>query len=405
MKRDKFIPNFLNNENNILKKKVKINNNDDNFKFNNVLYNSIKNKDLKLKKIETEKNIQSYENYEKSFNDIIEFHKFFTKKQLSDIDTIIYHSENNDGMFSAAIVYHYLKEFNKNKNKDILLIPEKPGKFTFKNKIFGKNIIILDLSLNTDFLNEIIKIVKSYIIIDDHSKTILNDQYIFNGNYHATCSYTWKFFYPKKDIPNSIIYVDNSDGKAFIPFIPKTFSTLFAQSTGIRLSHDKSSKALMKENTEILNDLWEMLIDDNKLKFLIYVGYYYHQVSESLKEQIAINAQPDKFQGFNVGVLNFNSPALSKPVCRQIITNFKNRNIPIDFALCWGYEYTAKCYRIQLIDDHNQKKIDMSEIAKKLGKIGGIEKSGGGHFHVGNFYWPHEKNGKDIWDLFKIQYL
>lgn len=404
MKRVKDIPTFLNNESDVLKKKMKINiNNYNNFKFNDILYDSIKNKKLKLKKNETEKNIQSYKNYENSFKDVILFFNFFTKKQLMNIDTIIYHSENNDGMFSAAIVYHYLKE--NNKDKDILLIPEKPGKFTFKNKIFGKNVIILDLSLKIEFLNEIIQLAKSYIVIDDHSKTILNDPHIFNGGDHASCSYTWKFFYPKEEIPNSIIYVDNSDGKSFIPFIPKTFSTLFAQSTGIRLSHDKSNKALIKENSDILNNLWEMLVDDNKLRFLIYIGYYYHEVSESLKEQIAINAQHVKFQGFNVGVLNFNSPALTKPVCRQIITNFKNRNIPIDFAVCWGYEYTAKCYRVQLIDDHSQKHIDMSEIAKKLGKIGGIEKGGGGHFHVGNFYWPHEKNGKDIWDLFQIQYI
>lgn len=376
--------------------------NNSNINFNNILFNSIKNKNLKLRKNSNENNIQKYKDYKDSFDDISTFLKKFTKKEINNIDTIIYHDENNDGMFSASIVYHYLKELNN--QKEIQLIPEKPGKFTFKNKIFDKNVIILDLSLKVEFLNEIIKTVKSYIVIDDHSKTLINDPNIFNGNNHAASAYTWKFFYPKKNIPNTIIYVDNSDGKAFLPFIPTSFSTLFTQSTGIRFSHSKSKEAILKKDNDILLELWDLLIDDKKLNFLIIIGFYYHQFSENIKEQIAINAKPAKFQGFNVGVLNFNSPALSKPVARQIITNFKNNGIPIDFAVCWGYEYTAKAYRVQIIDDHRQRSIDMSEIARKLGKIGGIEKGGGGHFHVGNFYWPHDNN-HDIWDLFKEKYL
>jgi len=35
-----------------------------------------------------------------------------------------------------------------------------------------------------------------------------------------------------------------------------------------------------------------------------------------------------------------------------------------------------------------------------MGKLGGHPKGGGGHLHVGNFYWPHGK-GKDIWDIFE----
>jgi hypothetical protein len=106
-----------------------------------------------------------------------------------------------------------------------------------------------------------------------------------------------------------------------------------------------------------------------------------------------------------VGVLNFNSPALSKPVCRQIITNFRNKGIPIDFVVLWGYEYTSNGYRIQLMDDHsNSAKIDLSNIARQLGKIGGHPKGGGGHFHDGNFYWPHN-NQHDIWELFNKNFL
>ena len=46
----------------------------------------------------------------------------------------------------------------------------------------------------------------------------------------------------------------------------------------------------------------------------------------------------------------------------------------------------------------------MNDIAYKLGKIGNHPKGGGGHPHVGNFYWPKTEK-QDIWDLFKKQYI
>ena len=130
------------------------------------------------------------------------------------------------------------------------------------------------------------------------------------------------------------------------------------------------------------------------------------EVQENLKEQIARNAQIRNFQGFKVGVLNFNAPGLSKRVGRQIISNMKKRGQHIDFAVLWGYEYTynVQAYRVQIIDDHQQTRIYMERLAKVLGKKGGHRKGGGGHPHAGNFYWPHKKN-QDIWDLFTKNYL
>lgn len=389
------------------KRKININNQNINKKnvnidFNKILYNSIKDKNLKIKK-NSDNNKISYNLYENSFDDINIFRKSFTKKEINDIDVIIYHDENNDGMFSASIAYHYLNENNPNKN--IELIPEKPGKFTFKDKIINKNILVLDLSLNKDYLNEILKVVKNYIVIDDHSETLLNDKRIFNGYNHGACGYTWKFFYPKLNVPNAVLYIDNSDGKLFLPFIPSSYSTLYAQSLGIEFTHSKSKEIMMKKKSgQFFIELWDLINNNQKFNYYIILGYYYDKHKENLKEQIAINARQAVFQGYNVGVLNFNSPELTKPVARQIITNFRNQGKNIDFAVCWGYEYTANAYRIQLIDDHKQTRIKMNEIAQKLGQIGGTKKKGGGHPHVGNFYWAKTHN-RDIWDLFTKKYI
>jgi hypothetical protein len=396
------VNNSTNKENNTNSENSNNEKNINNINFNKLLLNSFKNKSLKLKKNNSNQS-KKHDNYESSFDDINSFRKLFTKSEIDNIDIIIYHDENNDGMFSAAIAYNYLIE--NNSNKKIELIGEKPGKFNFRNKISGKNILILDLSLKIEYLNEIIKLAKHFIVIDDHSKTLLNNKNIFNGNNHSACGYTWKFFYPKKEIPNTILYIDSSDGKLFLSFIPPSFSTLFAQSTGIRFTHGKSKQLILKkQNGEFFIELWNLINNDTKLCLFIAIGYYYHQFSENLKEQIAINAIPAKFQGYNVGLLNFNSPLLTKPVARQIITNFRNRGQNIDFAVCWGYEHINNSYRIQLIDDHKQTRIRMDEIAKKLGQIGGNPKGGGGHAHVSNFYWP--RNSKyDIWDLFTKQFI
>jgi hypothetical protein len=389
-----------NNEDNNLNNNIELNK--DGINFNKILSNAVKDKNLKVKKNNTDSK-KSHNAYESSFDDIHSFRKSFTKREVDDIDVIIYHDENNDGMISAGIAYHYLKEHNP--DKVIELIPEKPGKFTFKNKIIEKNILILDLSLNKDYLSEIIKVVKHYIVIDDHSKTLLNNPKIFNGNNHAACGYTWKFFYPKLNVPNAVLYIDNSDSKLFLPFIQKSYSTLYAQSTGIEFTHSKSKEMIMKKKSgDFFVELWDLISNDTKFNYYIALGYYYHKCSESLKEQIAINAHPAKFQGYDVGVLNFNAPLLTKPVARQIITNFKNQGRKIDFAVCWGYEYTANAYRIQLIDDHKQTSIRMDQIAQKLGEKGGTTKKGGGHPHVGNFYWA-KKNNQDIWDLFSKKYI
>lgn len=414
--------NLTNTENNLSNNEVKINkplkkmkinlnisNNSDNglnteFNFNNALTRAVNTPKFKVRK-NSINNKKAYNNYEDSFDDILLFRKKFTKREIDDINVIIYHNENNDGMFSAAIAYHYLMENSSKNEPNVTLIGEKPGKFNFRDRIAGKNVLILDLSLKSEFLNDIIRLSKSYIVIDDHSKTLLNNEFIFNGSNHSACGYTWKFFYPKVSIPNTILYIDSSDGKLFLSFIPKSYSTLFTQSSGIRYTHSKSREIMIRKQTgDFFIELWNVLNDDKKINMLIAIGHYYHEFSENLKEQIAINAVPMNFQGYRVGVLNFNSPLLSKPVGRQIITNFKNKGMQIDFALLWGYEYTSNAYRIQLIDDHKQTRIRMDEIAQRLGSIGGSPKGGQGHPHVGNFYWS-KNNQHDIWDLFTKQYL
>ena len=91
---------------------------------------------------------------------------------------------------------------------------------------------------------------------------------------------------------------------------------------------------------------------------------------------------------------------------RQIVTNAQNRGENIDFSVIWGWECGPQAYRIQMIEDHENKppKYNLPQLAAKLAKIGGDSRGGGGSKHLGNFYWPR-KGGKDIWDLFTKKYI
>ena len=382
----------ISNEKNNEKKNAKIN-------FNEILKSCVKNidysnaKDIDVAALEEEYNL--------SFDDINTFRKSLTKSDVDDIDTIIYHDENNDGMIACAIAYHYLKELGKT---DITLIATKPGKPIPDNLIRDKNVLLVDIESKENNLKQIKENAKSLLVIDDHYETF-KDDHIFNGTNHAACAYTWKFFYPKLDVPKVIQFIDDSDAKLFLKHIPRRYSHFFNHGLGFRYSHNKTPlMQAKKRDGRLFDELWH-IVTESVPNFWITIGFYYDQVTDNLKEQIAINARPATFQGYKVGVLNFNSPALSKPVGRQMITNFRNKGIPIDFVVLWGYEYTSNGYRIQLMDDHsNSAKIDLSNIARQLGKIGGHPKGGGGHFHDGNFYWPHN-NQHDIWELFNKNFL
>ena len=356
------------------------------------------------------------EKYEDSFKeDIIKFSKQFTAVKKKSIDVIGFHDENNDGMFGAAIAWHYLVDEN---NKDVMMIPLKPAYGAgfidrYRNKINlmrDKVVLILDLSFNDATINHLMEITKELIIIDDHHETttIINKN-VFIGKNHGSIAYVWKFFYSTKKVPTIIQYIDNSDRKLYIPYLDN--ATLVTTLIGFRYTHSKSSHISYRKTKRKKgeNSLWEELyeiIDNSKHNFWKIAGKYVDETIEALKYQIAVNAQIRKFQGYTVGILNFNAPALNKRVGRQIITNFKAKNQHIDFVVLWGYEYTSNGYNINLIEDHSNypPKYNLPQMANKLGKIGGHNKGGGGSKHVGHFYWPRNHQ-HDIWELFDKKFI
>ena len=335
------------------------------------------------------------------------FSKSITTQKKNAINCIIYHTENSDGIMSANIAVNYLIEHKKN---DIYIIPIGPfsgsgfidKRLTIHNNhMKDKNILILDLEYNKENLEHIRKLAKNVYIIDDHSIANKNNNLHFIGDKHACIAYTWKFFYPKKEIPLYVQIIDNDDRKLQLPHLSqyRNMSSFF----NYRIFHNPYLK-IKFDSIEDFSNL-NYIINDEYNFISNLIGHYYDELANNIKEQVARNARKATFQGHPVYVLNYNDPVLYKMVARQMLSNAKKRDDNIHFAVLWGYEYTNQCYKVYLCEFHHGKpKYNLPKIAKQLGNIGGKLKGGGGAKYVGNFYWPHSKD-KDIWDLFSKNYL
>jgi len=348
--------------------------------------------------------------YQDSFDDIIAFSKKFTALKKKAINCIIFHTENSDGVMSANIAIKYLLE---NKKTDINLVPAKPfsghGKVDprltqYEDKIKDRNVLIIDLQYNDDNIKYIKDLSKNIYIIDDHSiNNKKNNGHFVGDSNHASIAYTWKFFYPKVDVPKYVQIIDNDDRKLHerLPHLSKyrNMSSFF----NYRIFHNPYLKIKFDSISDFEN--LDSVVNDEYKMISNLIGHYYDELANNIKEQVARNARPANFQGHPVHVLNYNDPVLSRMVARQILTNAKMRGDNIHFAVLWGYEYTSQAYRVQLCEFHGGKpKYNLALMAKTLGNIGGSSRGGGGDKYVGNFYWPKSKD-KDIWDLFSKNYI
>lgn len=362
-----------------------------------------------LKNINAKNNINNEEEkkYQDSFEDILSFTKTISTPKKNAINCIIYHAENSDGLMSAFIAINYLLDHKK---KDITIIPAKPSSGSgyvnnrlkvHHDQLKDKNILILDLQYNKENLDYLREQAKNVYIIDDHPVANSNNKSYFIGKDHASVAYTWKFFYPKENVPLYIQIIDNDDRKLQLSYLSqyRKMSSFY----NYRIFHNPYLKIKFDkvEEFELLKN-----ITTNEFKIISnIIGNYYEELANNIKDQVARNAAKRTFQGHPVYVLNYNDPVLHRMVGRQMLTNAQKKGDHIDFAVLWGYEYTNGNYKVELIEHHSGKpKYNLPKMAKTLGNIGGTKKGGGGAGFIGNFYWPQSKE-KDIWDLFKINYL
>jgi hypothetical protein len=365
-------------------------------------FNSILNKAAKeyIGNVDNNNNNAKYKNekqYQDSFKGILEFEKKFTDKQKKDINSVIFHGDNNDGVSCAYITWLFLTKNGKNKNKDILFIGIKPD-----NKKFGisyqikkilneyikdRNVLMMDLNYNKDTIDEINKNAKSFIAIDNHDAMINIGNNIYSTGNHASCASVHKFFYPKIPIPIWVIYVDDGDMKLYLKFIPDT--TLFTVFMNVRLT--KSHMIGKYKGFNSINGggykMMNQILTTENVKWMTLAGAYMNEIQENYKGLISRNALYNtKFYGYNVVMANLEAAGLEKSVGRQMIVDQNNKykkegsDKKVDFAVLWSYHHGQDEYLVKLMADHKSTKHNMYEIARKISensKYGLSGRSGG----------------------------
>jgi hypothetical protein len=311
--------------------------------FNKQLVNCIKN-DIKNSEVNFNKKNHQFsteKKYQDSFDEQIKFSNKFTDKQKNQIDSVLFHKDNTDGVSCAYLCWKYLTDNNKN-NKTILFQGIQPDhdKRDIVSKhiteiedkyIIGKNVIILDLSFNKKTFEHIKQISKSMIVIDNHPETMNNNNNkIFSTLEHAACASCFKFFYPPEKVPLWIQYVDSDDVKSMIPYLKHT--SLFTTFMSVRIV--KCNMITKRNGFNNMNsgayEAMDKLLSNESISWMIYAGSYMYEIKENFNQILARNARPMKFYGYDVVVLNLEFQGLDKNVGRQAITNRKNQLKQLD---------------------------------------------------------------------------
>ena len=194
-----------------------------------------------------------------------------------------------------------------------------------KNKNKNKNIIVVDLAYNIESLDYLKREAKTVIVIDDHiitnkliKNTKLNSKnYYIGDEKHTACAYTWKFFYPKKKVIPFVQMIDSDDRKLFLKHIGNTLP--IRTYINYRIIHNPH----LKWNDIRSFDKLDKMVNELNPNFAKFVGHYFDELVNNLKDQIAKNAVFGYFEGHSVYILCFNDPALYKVVLRQMVSNAK----------------------------------------------------------------------------------
>jgi oligoribonuclease NrnB/cAMP/cGMP phosphodiesterase (DHH superfamily) len=284
---------------------------------------------------------------------------------------IIYHKGCLDG-FSSLVVLNSTSYIDNN----AIIYPDVPSTSLPPSNIDNKHIIIMDVAYKYDVLKEIIQRAKSVLFIDHHV-TIHDDvnklkeytgndkiKIIYNED-ECGSSLTWKYFYPKKQIPLFLRYIkDNDIGTWKLKHTHSFIASL----------HVKYTTELTKNN---LNQ-WTKLFDEKNVKYMIKKGNVYMEYINYLFDA---NAGRYSMMAFPSEKLYLNNTELfMKPgqykvavVCGNGCPNisllglYMVNHINCDFVIFWNLHLDRKEYVLSF----RSKKTDVGEISKIFG--------GGGH--------------------------
>lgn len=130
----------------------------------------------------------------------------------NDVNLVIYHHPCCDGMGCKFCAKTYFS--TKYPDKNVIYYPT--SHYKPPPDVTGKNVLICDFSYKKDILLDMISKANSLLILDHHKSAEkeledIDDVYkVFDMN-HSGAVLTWKYFFPDKEIPLMIKYIEDRD--------------------------------------------------------------------------------------------------------------------------------------------------------------------------------------------------
>jgi hypothetical protein len=368
-------------------------------------------KDIKLeepRKIDQSRvKIHTEAEYQQSFADILQFEKRVPASRKKNFDVCLYHTNNTDGFAGAYVFWNFMTDGGTIPNVDITIkgiqSGSPPGRVSDKVQrverlIAGKRVLIIDLGMNNETVDYIRDITEDFLIIDDHPNiTTSAAKYpdnVFSNKMHSASASTYKFFYPDQKIPLLFQYIDSNDIKMFLPYL--VYTNAFDVGLSVRITKNNFLKRKGKMDMVYGGafSLFHEIFQFDNPNMIIFMGKYMTEIRENMKYEAANNVTVTKLLGYNVGILNFELPGLSKVVARQILSDFKERGQPLDFAITWSYQQNSKKYRFQIVEDHSNQNPVAASLANYIAKSGICPNAidGGGRDWMGNLIMRGDGN-------------
>ncbi|RHZ67071.1 hypothetical protein Glove_303g74 [Diversispora epigaea] len=284
------------------------------------------------------------------------------------INYVIYHKDCADGFGSAYSAWTRLG----NKATYYPAIHSSPPPTDIKDK----NVALFDFSYSRNILTEIEKQAKSVIIVDHHKTArdnlLGNDSspnenkknYFFDLD-KSGARLAWEFFWPGKEVPLLIRYIEDKDLWRFDLPNSKEFSTSWSMIPKEFKAYDQYAK------------------DENLIKKVIESGSHIIKYTNDRMAQLDKN---DSFKRtMTVQTKTYTVYAINSIVWQSELGSILVNKDDADLGMVFCYEGKMKRFRISLrsLDE----KADVSQIAKAFG--------GGGHRNAAGFFWE-----KDIESLF-----
>ncbi|CAG8479137.1 5930_t:CDS:2 [Diversispora eburnea] len=242
--------------------------------------------------------------------------------------------------------------------------------------IKDKNVALFDFSYARNVLTEIEKQAKSVIVVDHHKTArdnLLGDDSSPNENKKnyffdmdkSGARLAWEFFWPNKEVPLFIRYIEDKDLFRFDLPNSKEFSISWSIIPMEFEIYDKYAKdeKLVKKAIESGSHIIEYT--NHRMAHL--------QKNDSFKRKMTVQSK------------TYTVYALNSIVWQSELGNILVNKDDADLGMIFSYEGNKKRFRISLrsLDE----KADVSQIAKAFG--------GGGHRNAAGFSWE-----KDIESLF-----